>query len=79
MSVLVDSDILCKLAIADLLEPALQTLGYEVERCARLPALPYMLRRGRLRESYGPCSCAKTGSNCRLYACHDSARWPMAR
>ena len=59
MSVLADSDILCKLALADLLDPALRVLGYGRSDCARLPALPYMLRRGRLRESYGPKACAK--------------------
>ena len=53
MRVLLDTDAFCKLASADLLELSLEILGCQLSDCARLPALPYMLRRGRLHEQYG--------------------------
>ena len=59
MNVLVDSDVFCKLALANLFEPALQVLGYALKDCGRLPALTHMLKRGRLWETYGADACAK--------------------
>lgn len=50
---LIDSDAFCKLAAANLLDEALALLGVTKARCARLPALPPMLRRGRLRNTLG--------------------------
>jgi len=62
MNVLVDSDVFCKLALASLLEPALEVLGYGLSDCRLLPALAHMLKRGRLVEAYGPTACAKLES-----------------
>lgn len=50
---LVDTDAFCKLAAADLLDEVLALLGVNRAQCAVLPALPYMLDRGRLRKRYG--------------------------
>jgi hypothetical protein len=50
---LIDTDAFCKLAAADLLDEALALLGVNRTQCAVLPALPYMLERGRLRKKYG--------------------------
>lgn len=50
---LLDTDAFCKLAIANLLDDVLTLLGVNRARCAVLPALPYMLGRGRLRKKYG--------------------------
>ena len=43
----------CKLGVAGLLTDAITVLGVPVEECGRLAALPYMLRRGRLRRKFG--------------------------
>ncbi len=53
MELLLDSDILCKLAAADLLPDTAQIFGLTIADCRRLPALPHMLRRGRLRKQLG--------------------------
>jgi hypothetical protein len=53
MGLLVDSDAFCKLAIGGVLEDALALFGADVSSCHRLPALPHMLRRGRLRKTLG--------------------------
>ena len=50
---LVDTDAYCKLGVAGLLNDAITALGVQVEECGRLAALPYMLRRGRLRRMLG--------------------------
>jgi hypothetical protein len=50
---LIDSDAFCKLAAANLLDDALALLGLTSAQCARLPSLPHMLRRGRLRKTLG--------------------------
>ena len=50
---LIDTDIYCKLGVAGLLTDAIAVLGVPVEGCGRLAALPYMLRRGRLRRKFG--------------------------
>ncbi len=58
MTVLIDTDAFCKLALAGLLEPSVDIMGSELSDCARLPALPHMLRRGRLYKRYGSDACA---------------------
>ena len=50
---LVDTDAYCKLGVAGLFTDAIRALGVQVAECGRLAALPYMLRRGRLRNKYG--------------------------
>ncbi|MFB3907060.1 MAG: hypothetical protein ACE15D_01525 [Candidatus Eisenbacteria bacterium] len=57
MLLLVDTDAFCKLGIAGLLGdvPGLFDLGFT--DCRRLPALLYMLRRGRLPKLYGAEAC----------------------
>jgi hypothetical protein len=50
---LIDSDAFCKLAIANLLDEALELLGVTKAQCERLPTLPPTLRRGRLRRELG--------------------------
>jgi hypothetical protein len=57
MKVLLDTDAFCKMAIAEVLEPAVGILGAEIVDCGRLPALPHMLRKGRLRKQLGPDVC----------------------
>ena len=51
---LVDTDAYCKLEAAQLFTDSIKLLGLRVEDCGRLPALPYMLQRGRLRQRLGP-------------------------
>jgi hypothetical protein len=51
--VLIDTDAYTKLEVADLLDDALALIGSNRALCSRLPALPHMLRRGRLRKSLG--------------------------
>jgi hypothetical protein len=53
MQALLDSDQFCMLAMSGLLDDACTILGGDISACARLPALPYMLKRGRLRAKYG--------------------------
>jgi hypothetical protein len=57
MQLLVDNDIFCKLHTATLLDAALGLFHVTRADCGRLPALPHMLRRGRLRRSYGNANC----------------------
>lgn len=57
MKLLVDTDAFCKLGIAGLLDPAVNTLVAD-GACARLPALPHMLKRGSLVRNYGAEACA---------------------
>lgn len=58
MRLLLDTDAFCKLGIAGLLDAALAGLGVESsEECARLGALPHMLRRGKLPRLYGSAQC----------------------
>jgi hypothetical protein len=57
MKLLVDSDAFCKLGLAGLLRDAALVLGSDLQDCGRLAALPYMLRKGRLRRHYGAVSC----------------------
>ncbi len=57
MRLLIDTDAFCKLAIGGVLNDAVRLLGADLGTCGRLPALPYMLRRGGLRARYGPQAC----------------------
>ena len=53
LRLLIDTDAFCKLGTADLLTDAIGVLGVDIGECGRLAALPYMLRRGRLRRAFG--------------------------
>lgn len=57
MKLLVDTDVFCKLGIANLLEDAARIFGASLQECGRLPALPFMLRRGSLRNLFGGPAC----------------------
>jgi hypothetical protein len=57
MKLLVDNDAFCKLGAANLLLEAATVLGATLADCGRLPALPYMLRRGGLRRGFGAQTC----------------------
>lgn len=57
MRLLVDTDAFCKLAVGGLLVDALCLLGTELRECGRLPALPFMLRRGKLQKQFGVEAC----------------------
>jgi len=59
MRVLVDSDVFCKLGIGNMLSDLLAVLGADIRECGRLPALPHMLRKGRLPKIYGAEACAR--------------------
>lgn len=58
MKLVFDTDAFCKLAVAELLEDAAQLLTASLPECRRLPALPHMLRKGRLAKKLGPDACA---------------------
>jgi hypothetical protein len=57
MKLLVDTDAFCKLGVAGLFQDATKIFRAAVQECGRLPALPYMLRKGRLRKLYGGETC----------------------
>lgn len=57
MRVLIDTDAFCKLAGGEILEDSVRLIGANLSECGRLPALPHMLRRGRLRKALGPETC----------------------
>ena len=57
MQLLFDSDAFVKLGVCGLLDEATRLLGVDLRQCGRLPALPHMLRRGRLRRVYGAEAC----------------------
>jgi hypothetical protein len=57
MRLLIDTDAFCKLGIGGVLREAVELLGAELQEAGRLPALPHMLRRGRLRKVFGPDAC----------------------
>ena len=57
MRLLVDTDAFCKLAVGGVLHDAIGLFGADLSECGRLPALPHMLRRGRLRKVFGPEAC----------------------
>jgi len=58
MRLLVDSDVFCKLGVGNLLSDALAIFGTSVSDCGGLPALPHMLRKGKLIKVYGAEACA---------------------
>ena len=51
---LIDNDIFCKLGAGHLFLDAVASLGAYYDQCRRTPGLPYMLRRGSLRNHLGP-------------------------
>lgn len=53
LRLLIDTDAYCKLGVAGLLDDAVGIFGASIQECGRLPALPYMLKRGRLRSRLG--------------------------
>lgn len=57
MRLLVDTDAFCRLAASGLLGDVAALFEASIEDCGRLPALPHMLRRGRLREAFGASVC----------------------
>jgi len=57
MKLLIDTDVFCKLQIAGLLTNVAGLLAARLDDCGRLPALPHMLRRGRLRKLFGEKVC----------------------
>lgn len=57
MKLLLDSDAFCKLAVGGVLRDAVRLVGADLQDCGRLPALPYMLRKGRFRKWFGPGTC----------------------
>ena len=57
MNLLVDTDAFSKLGVAGLLEDAAGVFGAHLSDCGRLPALPYMLRKGNLVNRYGRNAC----------------------
>lgn len=57
MKLLFDTDAFCKFGIASLLESVAHIFGAKLQECGRLPALPFMLRRGSLRKLYGGSAC----------------------
>ena len=59
MTLLIDTDAFWKLGLASLLAESAALLGTKLEDCARLPALPYMLQRGRLFKRLGEAECKK--------------------
>lgn len=57
MKLLFDTDAFCKLGIASLLQNVAQIFGAQLQECGRLYALPFMLRKGRLRSLFGGPAC----------------------
>lgn len=57
IKVLIDTDAFCKLGVAGLLDDTATLFAATLDECARLPALPYMLRKGALRKLYGGAAC----------------------
>ena len=57
MRLVVDTDAFCKLGLAGLLDSAAEVLGVPMTEWVVLPALPHMLRRGRLRRTFGDDAC----------------------
>ena len=56
---LVDTDVFAKLGIAGLLDQLHELFDVRIDACGRLPALPYMLRRGALPTLYGKEACER--------------------
>lgn len=53
MRLLIDTDAFYKLAVGNILDDAIGLFVTDLTCCGRLPALPYMLRKGRLRQKLG--------------------------
>lgn len=53
MQLLIDTDIFCKLALGEILDDTIGLFGVDASGCGRLPALPHMLRRGKLQKAFG--------------------------
>jgi hypothetical protein len=53
MHLLLDNDAFCKLALAGLLHQTVHQLELNISDCRKLPSLPHMLRRGKLRAHLG--------------------------
>lgn len=54
MRLLLDNDALCKLGLGGVLKEAAALFGAKLSDCGRLPALPYMLKKGRMNITLGP-------------------------
>jgi hypothetical protein len=59
MMFLIDTDAFCKLGVADLIADTADLFGVKLQDCARLPALPHMLKRGGLARKLGEQQCNK--------------------
>lgn len=57
MKLLVDTDAFCKLGVIEFLTDAANIFNASLQECGRLAALPYMLRKGALRNRYGAAAC----------------------
>ncbi len=57
MRLLIDTDAFCKLGVGSLLVDAVGLLGADLRGCGRLPALPHMLRRGKVPKLFGVEAC----------------------
>lgn len=57
MKLLVDTDAFCKLGVGEFLSDTANLFNASLQECGRLPALPYMLRKGSLRARYGAEAC----------------------
>lgn len=53
MRLLIDTDAFCLLSVYDLLDEVRKRLNLDISQCFRIAALPYMLKRGKLREKLG--------------------------
>ena len=73
MKLLGDSDAFCKLEGAGLLDHVAGLLGASRSECGRLPALPYMLRRGRLAQRLGAAAPALAAAAAALPTFEDPA------
>jgi hypothetical protein len=58
MKLLIDTDVFCKLGLANLLEDAAEQFDAKISECGRLPALKYMLYRSKLTRTFGEANCA---------------------
>lgn len=59
MRLLIDTDAFYKLAIGNILDDTIGLFVTDLKYCGRLPALPYMLRKGRLPEKLGKQFCGQ--------------------
>lgn len=57
MRLLIDTDAFYKLAVGNILDDAIGLFVTDLRCCGRLPALSYMLRKGRLRQKLGEQLC----------------------